>query len=495
MRLLRSLLRAPGSRKRPSAALTRYFQHRRISAFGSLRSPETPASSLKFGQPIHETHPHLIKPGDLTPGISALEYATRRADLAEKLPLNGVAILAAAPIKHRAGVVFYEFHQDSDLFYLTGFNEPEALAVVQKTGPGREHRFWLFVRPKDSKAELWEGPRSGVEAAEDVFNADETGEISEVRTPLYRLIKDASEVFTNIPVADDNGFKRQFHNDIGIANTLLSLVKDVKVQSLRPLMNVLRAIKSPAEIENMRIAGKASGRAFTEAMRARFTNEKHLAAFLDYEFKIRGCDTSAYVPVVAGGENALSIHYVQNNAILEEGDLVLVDAGGQYGGYVTDITRTWPTEGRFTAPQKDLYEAVLTVQRSCVSLCRGDANLSLDRLHDIALSRLRDHLRDLGFDLPGQSQDLEGLFPHHLGHFVGLDLHDTPGYSRASSLVPGQCITIEPGIYVPDDSRWPAHFRGMGIRIEDSVCIEEGSPYVLTTEAVKEIDDIEALSL
>lgn len=241
----------------------------------------------------------------------------------------------------------------------------------------------------------------------------------------------------------------------------------------------------------MRIAGKASGRAITNAMRRQWSREKDLGAFLDYDFKAQGCDTTAYVPVIAGGRNALSIHYVRNDDVLKGGQMVLVDAGGEYGGYITDITRTWPVNGKFTDPQRDLYEMILRAQRSSVALCRESANMTLDKIHSITEKALKDGLRSLGFNTDGNAMGI--LFPHHVGHYIGLDVHDCPGYSRSIQLKAGHCVTVEPGIYVPNDERWPAHFRGLGIRIEDSVCVQEDSPLVLTTEAVKEVVDIEAL--
>lgn len=256
-------------------------------------------------------------------------------------------------------------------------------------------------------------------------------------------------------------------------------------------MNGLRIIKSNAEVTNMRQAGRISGLAFTNAMRRQWHKEKDLGAFFDYEFRTRGCDTSAYVPVVAGGKNALSLHYVRNDDVLRDGEMVLVDAGGELGGYITDITRTWPVSGRFSKAQSDLYETVLKVQRHCVSLCRENAALSLDKIHKITGQGLSEGLKQLGFDMSGNALDL--LFPHHVGHYIGLDVHDCTGYSRTNTLKSGQCVTMEPGIYVPNDERWPKHFRGLGIRIEDSVCVKEDSPLILTTEAVKEVLDIEAL--
>lgn len=310
-----------------------------------------------------------------------------------------------------------------------------------------------------------------------------------MHTLLPPLISGASEVYTDIVKC--SGFSRFFRDQNLVPNDFQRMIKDSKVKPLKPLMHELRIIKSESEIANMRLAGKFSGRAFTNAMRRQWTKEKDLGAFLDYDFKVGGCETIAYVPVIAGGQNALSIHYVRNDDVLQDGQIVLVDAGGEYGGYITDITRSWPINGKFSDPQRDLYEAILRVQRSTVSLCRESANMTLDKLHQITEHGLKEALKQLGFDMTGDALDI--LFPHHVGHYIGLDVHDCPGYARSVPLKAGHCVTVEPGIYVPDDIRWPEHFRGIGIRIEDSVCIQDDSPLVLTTEAVKEVVDIEAL--
>jgi intermediate cleaving peptidase 55 len=267
----------------------------------------------------------------------------------------------------------------------------------------------------------------------------------------------------------------------------------VKIKPLRPLVNELRVIKSEAEITNMRRVGKHSGRAITDAMRQSFTAEKDLDSFLDYWFKQDDCDGPAYVPVVAGGINANTIHYVSNDMLLKSGDLVLVDAGAEYGGYIADISRTWPVNGKFSAAQKDLYNTLLEVQRSCVALCHVESGLTLDQLHKTAVSKLSDGLKNLGFDMSNHAIDT--LFPHHVGHYVGLDVHDCPGFPRNRQFEKGMCVTVEPGVYVPDDERWPAWARGMGIRIEDSVCVDEQGPYVLTTEAVKEVSNMSFLEI
>ncbi|KAF2453752.1 xaa-Pro aminopeptidase-like protein [Lineolata rhizophorae] len=488
---LRSPWRALWQRRRPHFRLALGPPSRRRQS-----TVHVPAAQLQFGQPIHETHPHLLGPGELTPGITAIEYARRRANLASKLPEGAIAILAAAETKYRSGAVFYPYHQDPDFFYLTGFKEPQALAVIEKTGPGGQHDFHLYVRPKDAKAELWDGARSGIQAAEDVFNADHAGDVAHANTTLADILSSGREVYTDLPGSfRPSAYAKYFGalSDLG-SNGLAKLFERTRASSkpLRPILNELRSIKSEAEIQNMRLAGQRSGRAITDAMRKQFRSERELDAFLDYRFKMEGCDNIAYVPVIAGGQHSLTIHYVQNDDVLNVGDLVLVDAGGEYGGYITDITRTWPVSGKFTTEQRELYEVVLRVQRTCVALCRENAFLSLDKLHKIAEEGFRDGLTQLGFDV-SRNEALTTLFPHHVGHHVGLDVHDSPGMPRSAALRPGNCITIEPGIYVPFDSRWPARFQGIGIRIEDSVCVGPEHAYVLTTEAVKEVVDIEAL--
>ncbi|OJJ43977.1 hypothetical protein ASPZODRAFT_135397 [Penicilliopsis zonata CBS 506.65] len=451
------------------------------------------AAELKFGQPVHETHPHILDPGELTPGITALEYAHRRSKLANKLPKNAIAILAASEVTYRAAGIFHEYHQDSNFFYLTGFNEPGALAIIVNDGSGDNHVFHLYVREKDPRAELWDGARSGTQAAIDVFNADETGNIERIADILPDIVAGASEIYTDISAfsANKSTLHRYLYGSSGLSEQLKKFVDPRKVKPLRPILVDMRVFKSEEEVVQLRRVGQASGRAFTETMRQDFTTEKDLCSFLEYQFKVKGCDTSAFVPVVAGGSNALSIHYTRNDDVLRDDQLVLVDGGGELGGYISDITRTFPVSGKFTDPQKDLYNAVLNVHRSCISLCRESAGHSLDKLHEIAENGLKDQLQQLGFDLSGDG--MRTLFPHHLGHYIGLDVHDCSGYSRSYTLKAGQCITIEPGVYVPDDDRWPQKFRGIGIRIEDSVCVGDDHPIVLTPEAVKEVEDIEAL--
>ena len=356
------------------------------------------------------------------------------------------------------------------------------------------------MREKDPKAEIWDGARSGTQAALDVFNADGTGDVRDVKKPLTELVGDAEQVYTDIVGSQPktSGLLDFLRGGSNPLQGFSGIIENKKVRPLRRLMNDLRVIKSDAEILNMRKAGEAAGLSFTETMRNGFRGEKELDTFLSNQFRVNGCDRSAFEAVAAGGVNALSIHYVRNDCLLEPGDLVLADAGGEYGGYVSDITRTWPVNGRFSPAQRDLYEVVLKVQRACIKECSQAQATTLDALHQKAERMLKEELTQLGFNMSNRSSGdpMTTLFPHHLSHHLGLDLHDCVGYSKKVPLKAGQCITIEPGIYVPSeaDERFPAHFRGMGIRIEDSICVKkDGDPLILTNAAVKAVENIEAL--
>jgi intermediate cleaving peptidase 55 len=465
----------------------------------STASPSTiSASAYSFGQPVHETHPHLLQAGELTPGITSQEYFNRRNALASSLPPDSIAIIPSASTIFRTGNVFYPFHQYPDFLYLTGFTEPDACAVIlPDSANSGEHIFHLYVREKDTKAEQWEGARSGTLAARDVWNADVVGDITSLPKLLPDIIKGAKEIYTDVLSEKKNsglgwllGPKKS-----KTEGAIAEIVPGGKVRSLRPLMNNLRVFKSPAEVACMREAGRASGLAHTDAMRAAingaFKTERELRAFLDWRQVYHGCEGSAFEPVVAGGRNAMSIHYVRNDDVLRKGEMVLVDGGGTWGGYVSDITRTFPLSGGFSEAQRDLYQVVLDVQRTCVSLCRGSAEVSLDKLHEIAENQLREGLKGIGFDVSGKA--VERLFPHHLSHYLGMDVHDTSGYSRKTVLREGHVVTVEPGVYVPDEEGFPRSFRGMGVRIEDSVAVHEDECTVLTAEAAKEVDEIEGL--
>ena len=451
------------------------------------------ASELQFGQPLYETHPHLLQPGELTPGISAHEYADRRTRLAKQLPKGAVAVVAAADVVQRTGSCFYEFFQDPDFLYLTGFNEPEALAIIGPSASGQDHTFHLLVREKDVKEEKWQGARSGTQAAIDVFNADETGDVASIKTKLPGILAEADSIYTDLtqPDRSSSGLWRFLYGSTRRKTDFAELLDTKKVKQLRPIITGLRALKSQAEIGQIHLAAHASSVAHNKAIEQTFARERDLDAFLRYHFIVNGCDQLAYEPVVAGGRNGLGIHYVRNDDVLHDDEMVLIDAAGKKGGYISDITRTWPVKGKFSPAQRDLYQAVLNVQKTMVSMCHARTNTTLDKLHAISENLMEQQLKDIGFDTSGRA--VEELFPHHISHHIGLDVHDASGYSRKTILKEGHCITIEPGIYVPDDERWPKHFRNMAVRIEDSISIGEEEPLVLTSLAVKEIADIEDL--
>ena len=260
------------------------------------------AADLSFGQPVHETHPHILGPGELTPGITAQEYAARRTALAKQLPKDAIAVVAASDTVWRSGSVFYEFHQDPDFLYLTGFNEPEALAIIGKDSTGDDHTFHLYVREKDASAEQWDGARSGTQAAKDVFNADETGDISRLKHYLPDIVGGASAVYTDATQPDTNQstLQRFLYGKSKKSTEFVEMVGSRKVNRLRPLMNNLRAFKSPAELEVMRKAGKASGRAHTDCMRKIWTRERQLDAFFRFRCVAHGCDTQSFEPVIGG---------------------------------------------------------------------------------------------------------------------------------------------------------------------------------------------------
>ncbi|KAH6842982.1 peptidase M24, structural domain-containing protein [Chaetomium sp. MPI-CAGE-AT-0009] len=459
MRLLRAALRQI---HKPLQASTRSSLPGRT--WNRSYTTSISAAELEFGQPVYETHPHILEPGEVTPGITAQEYADRRAKLAFSLPDGGVAVLPSAEVKYRSGAVFYPFRQESNFLYLAGFSEPQSLAVIRKTGPSLgDYTFHLFCRPKDPVAEQWRHPRPAL--APPPSPPLRIPHLHRRPPQLHHHHHHHHPPHLHPPPPPNNPLHRPAD----------------------PLINQHRALKSPAEIALMRQAGRVSGRAFTNAMRQPWPCERELHAYLAHAF------TGG-----AGGPRGRMIHYTHNTARLRAGETVLVDAGGERGGYVTDITRVWPVSGRFSPAQRDLYAAVLRVQRASVALCNAGSGLSLDEIHRATEAALQGELERLGFEfgagLMARRGDVMGtLFPHHVGHYVGLDVHDVPGYPRSTPLKAGHCVTIEPGIYVPDDERFPEHFRGLAVRIEDSVCVDEEEPLVLTPEAVKEVEDIEAL--
>lgn len=467
-----------------------------------------------MGQPMHETRRHLLPvPGQLTPGISALEYYNRRLALAAQLPERSAAILVGNRVQHSSGSVFYDFQQDNDLFYLTGWLEPDSVAVVEKVadrGDENDVVFHLIVPPKNPATELWEGAKSGLEGAYDFFNADEVAGIGRIDSYLRQIIERNDYVYFDNKNKGGNGqghakFKLFF--DFGPQGHLLTIQEMLRtsravVKPLKPILAEHRLFKSEAEIKVMHRAGQISSRAINTAIAqvgsdAPFSTEKNLALYLEYAFKRGGCDKQAYIPVVASGRNALTIHYTRNDDLLYRDETVFVDAGGKLGGYCADISRTWPNSPNgFSQYQREIYDVVLNANKVCIEQCHENSAMSLQDLHELSVMTLTQELRQIaGFAEVTRSEVSRELFPHYIGHHLGLDLHDVPLVSRNTRVKKGNVITIEPGLYIPAHTKWPKEFHGIGVRVEDDIAVGKTSGDVLnlTSLCVKEVADIEAL--
>eukprot|EP00128_Syssomonas_multiformis_P017109 Colp12_sorted_trinity150504_noHs@16791 len=278
------------------------------------------------------------------------------------------------------------------------------------------------------------------------------------------------------------------------------MLAHVATHTLSNVVNRLRLLKDSEEVALMQRAANISAQAFVKAMQhtRAGVGEHELEALLEYEVRRHGCTRLAYKPVVASGINCNTLHYVFNDRLLRDGDLVLVDAGGEYQNYASDITRTFPVSGRFSEGQREVYEAVLRVQKTCIKLCTTASNLSLNSLHNVCVNLLKEELCALGIVKAARFttdalRETQKYFPHHLSHYLGSDTHDTPTISRDEPLRPGMVVTMEPGLYLPCVDSVPPKYRGIGVRIEDDVLITEGAPVVLTAECPKEPEEIEAI--
>lgn len=504
------------------------------------------ASTLpSCGQPLPHTHPHLFpvdfrrgtnpKEGGgvaydhLTPGIPTAEYEQRRRQLMERLPRNSVVVLMGGRIKYMSQNIFYKFRQDSNFWYLTGMQEPDAALVLEKTGTGnRGYKMTMFgtfdtintsVEPQHPSKELWDGPTCGLDGATRIFGADEAlpNDPSVMLQYFKQALASAEQLYVDLPAQptvprqSQRASRFSIHDflappsstgyDLFVRKTdfdnVIKLLSDRRnTHSLRREMDALRSRKSKNELRVMRQAGAISGSAMSELMRAvrPGMEESEAQAVFEYACARRGAERQAYVPVFASGKNALMIHYVRNDCVMGPHDVMSVDAGCEFRGYASDITRTMPTssDGRFTSAQRDLYEALLRTLKACTALATARQGYTLSGLHRRSVELLSAELRDLGFDL-GFGTLERILYPHYIGHWLGIDLHDTSSVERATRLEEGMVLTIEPGLYVPDDPAFPKAFRGLGMRVEDDVAVGYEDNLVLSADAPKEIADIEAV--
>uniref|UniRef100_A0A8D0H033 Xaa-Pro aminopeptidase 3 n=1 Tax=Sphenodon punctatus TaxID=8508 RepID=A0A8D0H033_SPHPU len=454
-----------------------------------------------LGQPSPFTHPHLLKPGEVTPGLSQVEYALRRHKLMVLIQkeaqewggMDHTVILLSNPTYYMSNDIPYTFHQDTNFLYLCGFQEPDSILVLQSL-PGKllpSHKAMLFVPRRDPSRELWDGPRSGTDGAVALTGVDEAYTTEEFRHLVTKLKGDSSMVWYD----SAKPVHPQLHSDYLQPLTEIKARSKNCIRAIHHLVQNLRLIKSPAEIERMKVAGKITSQStLSELMVSSFLN--CLFQF-DFECRARGADILAYPPVVAGGNRSNTLHYVKNNQLIKDGEMVLLDGGCESSCYVSDITRTWPISGRFSSPQAELYQAVLEIQKSCLSLC--SPSMSLEYIYNLMLSLIGQKLKELG--ILTRSITKNQLFkavrkycPHHVGHYLGMDVHDTPDMSRSLLLRPGMVITIEPGIYIPEyDTGAPERFRGIGVRIEDDVVVMEDAPLILSADCPKEIYQIEEI--
>lgn len=423
----------------------------------------------------------------------------RRAAFMERMG-EGVAIIPAAPQSTRSNDVEYRYRQDNDLLYLTGFTEPNSLCVLS---PRHEsERFVLFVQPRDREKETWTGKRYGTEGAREVFGADAAYTIDQVKEVLPGLLAGADSVYF-APGRDErmNALIQGLldASRSGRARTGRGVVSLVDPASI---LHEMRLFKSSGEVDLMRKAVAASERAHAAAMRAARDGacEYELEALLEYHFRAAGGSGMAYPSIVASGANATILHYTQNDRRMRDGDLVLIDAGAEFDGYCSDVTRTFPVAAGYSPPQRRIYETVLRAQKEGIALVRP--GVSMEDVHRRATEVLVEGLLDIGL-LSGKADELiekgehARFYMHRTGHWLGLDVHDVGRYridGAARPLEPGMVLTVEPGLYIAEDLDGVSDdYRGIGVRIEDDVLVTDGGHEVLSAAIPKEVDAIEAI--
>jgi Xaa-Pro aminopeptidase len=425
-----------------------------------------------------------------------------------RIEKDSVAIIPAAREAVRSHDTNYRYRQNSDFFYLTGFEEPEAIAVI---APSRDKKFTLFVRPRDLDQEIWYGYRAGVEGAKRDYSADEAFTIDQFDAKLTEILDGPRVLYYAFG-----------HTDAGIDQKIIQQLTMMRESNRRPyeppttiidpsaILHEMRVLKSPEEIEIMQRAADIAAEAHVEVMKSVRPGmmEFEVEAMVEAYFRKAGASGSSYTSIVGAGGNATILHYIDNKDELKDGDLLLLDAGAEYKGYASDITRTFPINGKFTDAQREIYGLVLKTQKSCIDMVRPGVRLEDLKTHSIEV--LTEGMVELGL-LKGDTKQLikekkyMQFYMHNLGHYLGIDVHDAGKYyfkgeSRPAEV--GMVMTIEPGLYIsPDTSRIPegfnkeipAKYLGIGVRIEDDVLVTESGARVLTHKVPKEQEEIEAL--
>ena len=431
------------------------------------------------------------------PGLNDREYTRRRRHLKELIGPGGIAILPAATEKVRSRDTLFDYRPDSDFHYLTGFAEPEAAAVLI---PGRtQGEFLLFCRDRDPERELWDGKRLGPEGAVETLGCDDAFPIADLDEILPGLLEQSERVYYSMGIAPE--FDQRLLSWIGNLNAKRqSAHAPSEIIALDHLLNEMRLYKSRAETAVMNRAARIAVAAHRRAMRAcrPGMREFELEAEFLHEFRRHGAGCS-YLPIVAAGANACVLHYRAGGGVLGDGELVLIDAGCEHEMYASDITRTFPVNGRFSEPQRELYEIVLEANQAATA--KAAPGNHWNDPHEAAVRVVTRGLRALGLlsgRLPGLIRDgaYKEYFMHRTGHWIGIDVHDVGDYKVDDQwrlLEPGMSMTIEPGIYVGAGATGRAkRWRGTGIRIEDDIVVTRGGPRVLTTGIPTVADEIEA---
>jgi len=431
----------------------------------------------------------------LTP--PAAVYAARRARLAAMLG-DGIAIIPTAPERIRNRDAHYPYRFDSYFYYLTGFREPEAVLVL---AGGAVPQGILFCREKNAEREIWDGHRHGPEAAREIFSFDAAHAIGDLDARMPDLLADRPAVHVHLgaDAAWDARVLGWINTVRGRARSGVAAPQDIR--DVRVLLDDMRLRKDEHELALMRRAGEISGAAHRLAMQAARpgATEYEIEAVLQHEFRRRGAQAPAYTSIVAGGANACVLHYVENSATLADGDLLLIDAGCELDGYASDITRTFPVNGRFSGPQRAVYELVLAAQAAAIAAVKPGARWNDP--HDAAVRVLARGFIDLGLlqgtlDAVLEQESYRQYYMHRTGHWLGLDVHDAGEYKVGGAwreLQPGMVLTVEPGCYVRPGPGVPEAFAHVGVRIEDDALVTPGGCEILSGGAPKSIADIEAL--
>ncbi|MDX6613871.1 MAG: Xaa-Pro aminopeptidase [Blastocatellia bacterium] len=418
----------------------------------------------------------------------------------KRMDQNSVAIIPAAREATRSNDTNYRYRQNSDFFYLTGFEEPDAIAVIT---PSKEPKFTLFVRPRDPEREIWDGRRAGVDGARAEYGADEAFPIAEFNEKLSDILNGPEKLYYRL--GDGNP---------QLDETIIRQLASVRTLNRKPIsvpqtiidsasiIHEMRVIKTDEEIAIMQRAADIAAEAHVEAMKAVRPGmmEYEIEALVEQVFRRAGALGPSYTSIVGAGANATVLHYINNDGTMNDGDLLLLDAGAEYKGYASDITRTFPINGHFTEAQRDIYDLVLETQLSCVEMVRpGVRHLDIKN-HSIEM--LTEGMVRLGL-LQGNPEDLikeekyMQFYMHGLGHYLGIDVHDVGRYfvdGESRPLEPGMVMTVEPGVYIsPNTKNIPEKYLGIGVRIEDDVLVTENGPRVLTDKVPKDAGEIEAL--